>query len=198
MPHFANTTLCIVVTGTHDLQSRASYSVLCLKRKFRPVQDSRKGHDGKPLRRSSHLPVLARGGNTLESSIENQCLYEAQISVIVTGIDHQVWTTYGCFDTYYGTDETADSYLNKGLITNRMGDPLTASKFRSNGLPSTPREYFFKVFEIRLIQVLRQWEAIVELMEEDVEMCVRNLFLFNTPVGLKFVHAISCMTKSTT
>ena len=79
-----------------------------------------------------------------------------------------------------------------------MGDPLTAGKFRLNKLPSTPREYFFKVFEIRIIQVLRQWEALVELMEEEVEMCVRNLFLFNTLVGLKFVHVISCMTKSTT
>jgi hypothetical protein len=90
---------------TYNLELHIPFYVL--KGSFRPVQDSRKGHDGKPLRQSSHLPFLARGGNTLESSIENQCLYEAQISVIVTGIDHQVWTTYGCFDTYNGTDETA-------------------------------------------------------------------------------------------
>lgn len=42
-------------------------------------------------------------------------LYEAQISVIVTGLDEWFWTTYYCVDTFFGSEESIKFYHERGL-----------------------------------------------------------------------------------
>jgi hypothetical protein len=95
------------------------------------------------------------------------CLYEAQISVAVTGIDHWVWTAYGFVDTYYGSKESVDGY---DQMEGPMGrpDPLAAGQIAADRLVWRPREYFFKVFEIRINEVRRQWHAIIDKVEGDI------------------------------
>ena len=140
--------------------------------------DARKTHDGKPLRRSWHLPFLSGSKNVLQVAAREQCLYEAQVSATIIGIDHRVWTAYGAVDAYYGSNETADFYYNERLRANLIADPLTAGQLFWNGLPSTPREYFFNVLQIRINQVRREWLAIVEKVDEDVKQYVLSLELF--------------------
>jgi hypothetical protein len=48
-------------------------------------------------------------------------------------------------------------------------DPLAAGQLAAHSLIWDPREYFFKVFEIRIQQVGREWRAILDQMEEDVD-----------------------------
>jgi hypothetical protein len=127
-------------------------------------QDHRKGSDHKPLRRSWRLPFLS-GSN---SSLRPLCLYESQVSVTVTGIDHQVWTAYGSFDTYYGSSDSVQAYHATNALTGRP-DPLAAGQLTAHNLIWTPREYYFKVFEIRIQQVGREWRAILDQVEEDVD-----------------------------
>jgi hypothetical protein len=137
--------------------------------------DSRKGLDGKALRKSLRLPFLSKSAP--RSSVGKQCLYESQISVTVTGIDHQVWTAYGSFDTYYGSNDSVEDYRQTKGHTGRP-DPLTAGQLNAYNLIWTPREYFFKVFETRITQVTREWRAIADKVEDDVKQYVWDLDLF--------------------
>jgi hypothetical protein len=93
------------------------------------------------------------------------------MSVTVTGIDHRVWTAYGLFDTYHGSNDSVETYLQTKTRTGGP-DPLTAGQLTAHSLIWTPREYYFKVFEIRIKQVRREWRAIIDKVEEDVEKYV--------------------------
>lgn len=131
--------------------------------------------DGKPLRKSWVLPVLSRSIDAPTSTEGLYCLHEATISVCVTGIDHWVWTAYGFIDTYFGSKETVDRYHQLRGTTGRhkgRADPLTAGRNADEPL-WTPREYFFKVLENRMKQVLREWNEIVDKVEEKVKKYVQ-------------------------
>jgi hypothetical protein len=91
-------------------------------------------------------------------------LYEAQISVTITGIDNWVWTAFGIVDTYFGSKESVDAYHQMTAPTGQP-DPLTAGQTAANNPIWTPREYFFRVFEIRLNEVRREWTNIINEME---------------------------------
>jgi len=99
------------------------------------------------------------------------CLYEAQISVAVIGIDHWVWTAYGFVDTYFGSKESIDSYYQS---KEPMGwlEPLGASQIAANTPSLTPREYFFAVLQVRINEVRREWLAILDKLEDDVNQYV--------------------------
>jgi hypothetical protein len=100
-------------------------------------------------------------------------LYEAQISVAVTGINHRIWTAYGAFDTYHGSNDAAEAYQKQRSRTDWIHpDPLMAGQLTAHKLVLTPRDYYFKVFEIRIQQVLREWRAIIDKVEEDIEQYV--------------------------
>jgi hypothetical protein len=140
------------------------------------IEDTRGGYGRKHLRRSWRLPFLSSCKSPLRSYVGDQCLYEAQISVTVTGIDHRTWTAYGFLDTYYGSNKTTDSNPIERLRTNQINDPLSADRTVWNELPPTPREYFFRVFETRIRQVRREWRAIIDAVEKDI---ARYVFLLD-------------------
>ena len=99
-------------------------------------------------------------------------MYESQISVTVTGIDHRVWTAYGLFDTYHGCDDGMEAHLDVKKRSGEPDDPLAAGQLNAHNFISTPRHYFFKIFEIRIKQVRKEWRAIVDKLEGDVERYV--------------------------
>ena len=135
------------------------------------VRDSRTKIDGKPLRQSWELSFLSMPSNASKSTDTPYCLYEAQISVTVTGIDHWVWTAYGFVDTYFGSKESVDGYDQMEGPTGRP-DPLAAGQIPLDHLAWTPREYFFRVFEIRIKEVRRQWHVIIDKVEGDINQYV--------------------------
>lgn len=141
-----------------------------LKESEKLLEDTRKGNDGKSLRRSWRLPFLSGHKGAL-SLPGYQCLYEAQISVTITGTDHRTWTAYGAFDTYYGSNDSVDAYYQMRTPTS-LADPLTAGKISRRNIIWTPREYYFKIFEIRINQVLREWRAIFDGIENEIDPCV--------------------------
>jgi hypothetical protein len=109
--------------------------------------------------------------NTSPTTEGLQCLHEAQISVTVTGIDHWVWTAYGICDTYFGSGESIAAYDQWESRTGRP-DPLTAGQLAANNHIWTPREYFFKVLEIRIIEVRREWNMIIDKVDSNVKQYV--------------------------
>ena len=147
------------------------------------LKDTRKRCDLKPLRQSWELPFLSQPRNASAAINNPYCLYEAQISVGVTGIDHWVWNAYGLVDTYFGSNESLDGYDE---LKARLGrpDPLAAGKIDADLPIWTPREYFFKVIEIRMNQVRREWNTIVDKVESDVKQYVQ------CTVFSSFVHVL--------
>ena len=102
-------------------------------------------------------------------------LYEAQISVVVTGIDHWVWTAYGLVDTFFESQETVDGYDQLSGTSGRhkgRADPLRAGQSNADEPIWTPREYFFRVFEVRINQVLKEWNWIVVNVVKEVAQYV--------------------------
>jgi hypothetical protein len=95
-------------------------------------------------------------------------LYESQVSVAITGIDHWVWTAYQFVDTYFGSDESVEAYDELKDPTGRP-DPLAAGRFGANSLIWTPREYFFKVLELRMNKVRKHWHEIMDKVKGDVK-----------------------------
>jgi hypothetical protein len=143
-----------------------------LKQGEESPKDSRKTFDGKPLRQSWNLPFLS--GTVGMPSDSLYCLFEAQISVAVTGIDHSVWTAYGFIDTYFRSKESVDGY---NQLKESMGwrDPFGASQIAANTSCWTPREYFFRVFEIRINEVRREWQVILDKVEGDFNQYVYDV-----------------------
>jgi len=139
------------------------------------LKDTRKKTGGKSLRESRKLPFLSRPLNASTSTDGVHCLYEAQMSVVVTGIDHWVWVAYGFFDTYFESKDMVAWYDQlSGTRGRRKGraDPLAAGLIDADKPIWTPREYFFKVLEIRMNQVLREWNGIFLWVEKEVKQYV--------------------------
>jgi hypothetical protein len=126
--------------------------------------DSCREHGDKPLRKSLHLPFLSGRQGEIRSSDSEQCLYEAQLSVAVTGIDHRIWTAYGSFDTYFSSNDSVQSRMDRGDLA---ADQVTMYNYIWD-----PREYFFKVLESRMIGIRREWNAIALKVEGDVQQYV--------------------------
>jgi len=132
------------------------------------LTDPRKGFDGKPLRKSWDLSFLSRPMSASPSIEGSHCLYETQLSITVTGIDHWVWTAYGITDTYFGSKESVEAYDQMKVRTGRP-DPLSAGQRAANNPIWQPREYFFKVFDIRIHEVKSEWNWILEKVDEEIK-----------------------------
>ena len=103
-------------------------------------------------------------------SQENEYLYEAQISLLVTGIDEWFWTAYCCVETYFGSEETIYHYQDEHL------DAPSGGERRARYPVWNPREYFLFIASRRFRQVTREWSVIVKALEARLRPQVRTTF----------------------
>ena len=140
--------------------------------------DTRKTRGDKPLRKSWQLLFLSGPSTKLESAKNPEkvySLYEAQISVAVTGIDDSVWTAYGFVDTYFGSKESVGRYHElKGRRGLGRADPFARGQLDATRPIWMPREYFLKILQIRIKDILREWQRIADKVEEAVKRYVGN------------------------
>ena len=61
------------------------------------------------MRRTGDLQFLKLAPFRTDAPGFDDCIYEAQISVLVTGVDHWSWTAFAFVDTYYKGDENDES-----------------------------------------------------------------------------------------
>ena len=102
------------------------------------------------------------------------CLYEAQTSIVVTGIDNWVWAAYGIVDTYFGSKESVRHYHKENGPSAQV-DPLAAGQvpaIPSLSLIWTPREYFLAIVAIRMNEALRAWRETINVVEDIVKQYV--------------------------
>lgn len=141
----------------------------------KPLQCERKKPNGKPLRRTGDLSFFKLAPFPTENSELDDCIYEVQTSILVTGVDHWSWTAYGFIDTYYKNTQTGTwssdqestmnqesvEYYTEQCVVGVSPDPLTAGQYDAEPPVWTPREYFLRVLESRVKQVNREWHNTV-------------------------------------
>jgi hypothetical protein len=131
---------------------------------------------GKPLRTSEEVIFLKLKdhGAVLEqkSGEDRAYIHEAQISVMVTGLDDWYWTAYCFVDVYFkgvGHRESVEAYSSSGR------DPLSGGKTSIvRDRPSwLPREYFLQLLTYRLEQAKHEWNNAVYQLFRHIQPCVR-------------------------
>ncbi|MCJ1247183.1 hypothetical protein MMC30_004397 [Trapelia coarctata] len=86
-------------------------------------------------------------------------LYEAQISVIVTGVDEWFWTTYCRVDKFFGSEEDIKFYYERGL------DAPTGGLKPAHYPEWNPRQYFLLILYRRFRQITKEWGNVVHTLE---------------------------------
>ncbi|KAJ4185056.1 hypothetical protein NW767_013014 [Fusarium falciforme] len=128
--------------------------------------DPRKKRTDKPLRRSFRLHHLE---NERSEGAPQVCIYEAQVSCLVAGLDNHSWVAYLFLDTYYQEESSSESVEFYHSQEDLRTDPLTAG-IRDSDMPIwTPREYFLVVYECRLQQVKHALQNLVSMLKLKLE-----------------------------
>jgi hypothetical protein len=127
------------------------------------------------LKQSRELSFLDISG-----SGEVYCLYEGQISILVTGIDEFRYDTICFADMFFDTKRLSLGYydfLTKESM-NARPDPIARGTFLINEHKS-PLVYFLKVMEIWMNQViLKECQGIVGVLKQTMREQYVLAFLF--------------------
>jgi hypothetical protein len=86
-------------------------------------------------------------------------MWEAHISCVVTGTDDWRWVCYGFVDA------EIDGLLHESSEDDLDMDQIALGCLDANVPIWRPRDYWLKVFEIRIDQVMREWEILVHKIE---------------------------------
>ncbi|KAK0639939.1 hypothetical protein B0T16DRAFT_249725 [Cercophora newfieldiana] len=145
-------------------------------------RDPRKQPNGAPLRGSWVLSCLDTSGRSrVPEDGPKSCLYDAQISMFIVGIEERVWTTIGTADTFFERKGSLNSikYHHDRRKTGSVAhwqDPISGRVWPSVALNeidpsfSDPRKYFLSVLDHRVRTVLvEEYGKITGRMEEVVK-----------------------------
>ena len=145
----------------------------------RASKDCRKKADKSPLRSLWSLSFLSNshGGGGEADQYTHGYLHDAQISCVVTGHNNSMWTAWALADTYFHDENDGEN--NKEMLAyyndpDERGDPLTRGKLTVDTPLWDPREYFLVVYKMRLMQITKEWRAIIYMMKSSVENYVRR------------------------
>lgn len=115
-----------------------------------------KGHD--------HSHILPEDG-------AKDYLHQAQISVMITGIDDWFWTGYCFADTHFkadGHNESVEHYANQRT----QMDPFSCGKGDINLPIWLPRHYFLRTLSSRMEQVKQEWNNTVFQLFQQIDPCI--------------------------
>ncbi|MCJ1283202.1 hypothetical protein MMC26_002530 [Xylographa opegraphella] len=129
-----------------------------LRESIEPSRDTR------GLRNCGKLPA------NLSNPLRPEYIYEAQISVMVTGIDEWFWTAYCCVDTYFGSEQGVEAYHDSTLDATTGGERLISQPTWN------PREYFLYMLSRRFRQATKEWRIIVGVVENRLQTHEATIF----------------------
>lgn len=110
----------------------------------------RRGIRGPCVRKATLLPLSPSRGE------DTEYCYEVQISVLITGIDDWVWTSYCLVETYHGGEPSNKEYLNSAYPT----EPATAGSKHLEYPIWNPREFFLCVLKRRIAQAVGEYRVL--------------------------------------
>lgn len=99
-------------------------------------------------------------------------IYEAQVSVLVIGVDEWFWTAYCCTDTHFGSEETVQYYHEHSLDAPTGGEKSTIYPIWN------PREYFLLILSCRVKQIRKEWSNIMDALEDRLQYHVKHIRSF--------------------
>ena len=129
-----------------------------LRESIQPITD----HRG--LRNCGKLPA------NLSNPLKPEYIYEAQISVMVTGIDEWFWTAHCCVDTYFGSEQGVEAYHDSTLDAPTGGERLISQPAWN------PREYFLYILSRRFRQTMKEWRITVNVIEGRLQIHVSRIY----------------------
>lgn len=111
---------------------------------------------------SRNLRRTGRFIHDCQAQADFEWFHEAQISLLVVGIDEWYWTAYCCVDTYFGSEEPITFYLENDL------DAPTGGGRHMKEPVWNPREYFLMVLSRRMAQVVMEWSNVTSYLEQQL------------------------------
>ena len=119
-------------------------------------------NDERGLRRSGKfIPIRSDAGDP-------EYLYEAQISVLIVGIDEWFWTAYCCTETHFSSEESIQFYKERGL------DAPTGGAKPTHYPVWNPRDYWLLLLSLRLRQTTKEWANVVNTLDKRLQYHVRK------------------------
>ncbi|KAK0730155.1 hypothetical protein B0H67DRAFT_560966 [Lasiosphaeris hirsuta] len=168
----------IAARGFKTFSLELNISYFCLRRGGHPIRDQRGRWGGNGhLRETLCSPVDPTGPPCSPGASYN--IYETQMSISVTGIDHWRWTAWAFIDTWFEPEDSVLDYYEEEE-SGAQPDPLAAGEVDINPPEKHPREYFLKVFEIRIREVEKEWTYILHVLQQDIQRIGANP-LFTSP-----------------
>jgi len=140
------------------------------------AEDTRRRADGSPLRRSEESIPLQVNQTPRHAGNWHDYIHEAQISVMVTGIDDWVWTAYCFSDVYFKGEshtETVEHY-DEG-----ERDPHSCGTYHAHPPIWNPREYYLRTLSCRMEQVKQEWNNSVARLIQQTEPYVSDPFIIS-------------------
>jgi hypothetical protein len=138
-----------------------------------PPPEPLKGSSVKPRRRRIDLSFLKLDPSEPQREVQEPKevwgIQEAQISCVVAGTDNWRWIAYGFVDT------EIDGVLAESSYDELSFDQIAAVKLKANTPIWSPRDYWIRVFEIRIDYVSKQWLYLIRKLEHSVNQYVRAL-----------------------
>ena len=115
------------------------------------------------LRQCERLP------RELSDHEENEYIYEAQVSVLITGFDEWFWTAYCFVDTFFSSDEPA-----KFCHHHEVDAPTGGERWVSYPVWN-PREYFLFIMARRFRQATKEWSIVVRTLDSRLQSSVIDI-----------------------
>lgn len=132
--------------------------------RFQDERDRRTHGNGEPIRHTEDVSFLNWPSGRPDSL---EFLHEGQISSVIAGPNNLCWEAYCFVDTYFdGEDRETGFDYEQEAISGQSMDPLTHGKLNAEAPIWDPRRYFLSVFHYRLLQILSEWQYIVERVEK--------------------------------
>jgi len=131
-------------------------------------RDARQGPDGKPLRRSWVLgPAITKERGTRH--VKSHVVYEAQVSMTLSGIDNRTYTAYGVMDTYWESKSPHSVEAHHELWKQSgLWDPMSVRTRDVEAPIWDARIYFLSVWSANLDRIVREWDMVTGTMEYQV------------------------------
>ncbi|WQF86607.1 hypothetical protein CDEST_11621 [Colletotrichum destructivum] len=126
---------------------------------------------GKAVRSSRDVTFLRRLAKFEEDRENIDCIYTTNISCMVTGYDQSRWTGLVLLETWFeeaGDDPSPDmvARYENDFEDGMLLDPLCRGKYDAIKGVWSPRPYFIRILEIRIVQVHREWAALFSHLQD--------------------------------
>ncbi|KAG7039145.1 hypothetical protein JMJ77_0003432, partial [Colletotrichum scovillei] len=144
------------------------------------MSDNRqKKPSGEPLRASRNATFLRYLGQCEGLPNHTDGIYATTMSCMVTGYDQWRWTGLVLLETWF--DEILDD-PSPDMITRyendfqdgMISDPLCRGKDDATRTEWSPRPYFIRVLEIRIVQIYREWTFLFARLDERLKAITRR------------------------